>query len=108
MAIATVKESKPKGGDDSTGAHVFAALVTTFTGVILSVFICFILLLIMDSGFIMAGPATKVLEHAPPTTLHSKTAGLAVELFSAATLLCLFGGGIVSVALPFYVKSTQI
>ncbi|MBC7628376.1 hypothetical protein [Ferruginibacter sp.] len=107
IAITTVKASKIRGGDESTGGLVFASLVTTIVGVLLSVLFCFLLLMIMDSGFILSGPSSKVLKDAPSTTIHSKTGGLAPELFAAATLLCFFNGAIVSVILPFYVKRTQ-
>ena len=107
IAITTVKASKIRGGDESTGGLVFASLVTTIVGVLLSVLFCFILLMIIDSGFILSGPTSKVLKDAPSTTIHSKTGGLAPELFAAATLLCFFNGAIVSVILPLYVKRTQ-
>ena len=107
MAISIVKASNMRGGDESRGGLIFASIVTTFVGVLLSVFFCFILLIIMDSGFMLSGPASKVLKDAPSTTIHSKTGGLATELFAAATLLCFFSGAIVSVVVPFYVKRSQ-
>ena len=107
MAITIVKASKIRGGDESTGGLVFASLVTTFVGVLLSVLFCFILLMIMDSGFILSAPPSRVLKDAPATTIQGKTGGLELELFSAATLLCFFSGAIVSVVVPFYVKRSQ-
>jgi len=107
MAITTVKENRKRGGDESTVSLVFASLVTTFVGIIISVITCFILLMIMDKGFIFPGTATKVLQEAPPASIQGKTGGLAFKVFFAATVLCLFGGSIASVTLPFYTKRNQ-
>lgn len=107
MAIATVKESNNRGGNESTIALSFASIVTTLLGIILSLFFCFTMLMIMDSGFLLSMPAAKVLQHAPPDTIHGKTGGLALKVFASATLLCFFGGSIAALTMPYYVKRNQ-
>lgn len=107
MAGTTVMESKRRGGNESTVALVFASIVTTAVGVTLSLVICFIILMIVDPGFLTSAPATKVIHDAPAATQQGKTGGLAFEVFASATLLCFFGGLIAAVTLPFYVKRNQ-
>ena len=61
----------------------------------------------MDKGFISPGTPVKVLQEAPPATIQGQTGGLAFKVFFAATVLCLFGGSIAAVTLPFYTKRNQ-
>jgi hypothetical protein len=107
MAIHTVKESRKRGGNESTVALVFESHVTTIVGIILSSVICFILLSILVPGYLEPGITDKVLANEPRDSIADKTNGLSFNVFIGATVLCFSGGSIAGITIPFYAKRNQ-
>jgi len=105
MAVITVRRHTKTGVSENKLERAFASLLTSVTRIIISVIFCFILLLIMDNGFLLPEHATKILQDAPPATIQSTNGGLVFKVFFATTVLCLFGGSIAGVTLPFYTNS---
>jgi len=106
IAIATTRKDK-KHKAKSTGEMVFTSFATCITAILISVIFCFILLMTMDSGFLLPTHSIKIMHDTPPATINAKTGGLAFKVFFAATVLCFFGGAIAAIALPFYASSKQ-
>ena len=102
-AIHTYRESRLRGGNESTVTLVFVSHVTTVVGVIISCILAFIMLSVLVPGYLNAGDTQKAMEMAPPNTITDKTNGLSFKLFMAATVINFAGGSIAgagSVASP--------
>ncbi len=94
---------KNDANDHGTASStIFRGMVTTFTGILMSVILVFILLLIVMPGFIESGTPSHVLQGEPPAALEGKTNGLVFKVFMAAIVLNFFGGAIISVIFSVY------
>ena len=91
----------------SSMSMAFAGAVVTVLGVILSIFLCFILLSSMVPGLFHSGPPGKVLTGAPANTIQDKTDGLIFMLFGNAIIGNFAAGLFVSIIFPFTLKGDQ-
>ncbi|MEO7522634.1 MAG: hypothetical protein ABIT58_00990 [Ferruginibacter sp.] len=107
IATVTVIDNNNRGGNESTIAMIFASLVITIAGIILSVVVCLILLSVLDHGSIGFGRAARTMTENPPASIQGKTGGLVFRTMFAAVVLNFFGGTFAGVTIPFYSKQNQ-
>lgn len=107
VAYNIIRESKKRGGNESTVALVFASHVVTIAGIIISCLVSFLLLSIMVPGYLGKGMADKLLTGEPAHSLKDKTDGLSIDVFMAATIINFSVGSFVSIIFPFYLKRNQ-
>lgn len=97
--------TKPNDNSNGTKVYpVFRGVVTTLTGIVISVILCFITLMILMPGFIENTPVHHLLQNEPAAAMKGRTNGLVFKVFFAAILLNFFGGSIASLILSFYPK----
>lgn len=107
IALATYRESKLRGGNESTVALVFMAQVTIVIGILISVLFCFILMVLLVPGYLTPGDTATSLDLQPPNSIFDKTNGLSFKVFMAATAINFAGGSIAGITIPFYAKRNQ-
>jgi hypothetical protein len=107
IAVHLLRESKRRGGNESTVFMVFESHVTVVIGVFIACVICFLLLSTMVPGYLSEGPAGKVMTDAPPNSVEDKTNGLSFKVFMGAILFNFSMGSFVSIVYPFYAKRNQ-
>lgn len=108
IAYFTAFTSRKRGWNESTVSLVFAAHVATILGILISVGLCFILLVIMTPHFILPGAAERELINEPATQLRGVTDGLVFKVMFAATVANFCGGSIGGITIPFYSKRNQM
>ena len=106
-AVHTYRESRLRGGNESTVTLVFISHVTTIVGIIISCILAFLMLSVLVPGYLSPGDTDKAMEMAPPNSIFDKTDGLSFKLFMAATIVNFAGGSIAGITIPFYAKRNQ-
>jgi hypothetical protein len=107
MWVHTVRDNRKRGENESTVALIFASNMATVAGVVISCFICLLLLIILVPGYLGYGMADKTLTDEPVNIIKDKTDGLSFEVFMTATIVNYSVGAFVGLILPFYSKRNQ-
>jgi Na+/H+ antiporter NhaD/arsenite permease-like protein len=107
MWIHTTHDNKLRGQNESTVSLVFASHMATIAGVVIAVFVSFLLLWIMVPGYLASRNPSTELSDAPSNIIHDKTEGLSFHVYFAATVINFSVGSFVGIILPFYSKRNQ-
>ena len=99
--------NKKKRQNAAAGNMLLSGLMVTSTGVLISVVICFLLLLIFIPGFLGHGTTQKVLRSGPSNLVMDKTGGLAFMVFMTTIMGNFSAGSFVSILFPFALKKDQ-
>lgn len=107
MWVYTILESQKRRDDESTVALAFATHMTTLAAIVISCFLCLLMLIVFVPGYLHPGDAGKVLASEPVNIIHDKTDGLSFIIFMAATIVNFSVGSFTGIILPFYLKRNQ-
>lgn len=91
----------------STTSMLAAGHITTAMGIVISVVLCFILLLVFVPGIFHSGTTEKVLQNAPVNTVKDKTGGLSFTMFINAIIGNQCVGSFASFMFPYTLKRDQ-
>jgi hypothetical protein len=107
LIMFLVHFNKKRNENAATGTMLVAGHIATATGILLSVLLCFILLMIFVPGFLGHPDAGQVLHREPANIVKDKTEGLAFMIFMTATVGNFSAGSFVTIIFPFTVKKDQ-
>lgn len=107
IVLFMIRFNKIRNENASTGAMLVSGHIVTAAGVLLSVLLCFLLLILIVPGYLGHPSPGAVLHKEPANIVRDKTDGLAFMIFMTATVGNFSAGSFVTIIFPFSLKRDQ-